>query len=110
MLIRKLLLIGLLTIFIVSCEKNDIVEDRYVIFTSDSSGVFGQVLNGQSSYLYPNIPYKVFSGEIILFDRPYQTNVNIFKVTADVGLYDYFSPNNFHYSLNNQYILTIETK
>lgn len=104
---KTLLIFMALSFFIFSCKKEPINYDKYLIFNSDSSNVFGIMLS-DSSIIHPNIAYKVINGQIILFDKSHNSNPNIFQVNIDVGQYNYFSPSNFHYSLKNDFVFTVK--
>lgn len=104
-----LITIVLLSVF-VSCKKQTLIlEPKYIIFTSDSSGVYGKILNTTpDKFLYSGIPYEVVAGQRILFARNDTTKTIQFNLTVDVGKYNYFSPNNqYHYRLTNQYVIII---
>ena len=95
MKIVKTLIIALL---ISSCNKSEIVNDRNVLFNSDSLNVFGKL--SDSRLIYPNIEYKLNVKETIGFDRLYTTNTNNFKVIVFVD--------GVKYNLNNDYFFTIK--
>ena len=99
-----------MSLFALSCKKEPINNnDKYIIFNSDSSNVFGMILHiNDSSIIYPNIAYKVTVGQIILFDRAYSSNANMFKLNIDIGSYEYYHPDNIHTNLVNQFIITIK--
>ncbi len=106
---KKLSLFIVASLILFSCKKEPITnQDRYLIFNSDSTNVFGMFLD-DSTKIYPNTAYKVLDGRTILFDRPCDTTVtNHFKLNIDLGPDNYFSINNIHYSLVNDYIFTIK--
>ncbi len=108
---KLLLLFIAITLFSAfSYTNNNSNECKYIIFTSDSLGVYGELLNGDDKiYLYPNKPYMVQSGQRIMFDREHLSKSNRFNITADVGKYNFFTSNNlYHYRLTNDYLIIIK--
>ncbi len=106
-----LLLVSLIILSSFSYEKSEAdIDNIYLIFTSDSLGVYGTILNdSENKFLFPGKPYKVLKGQIILFDRNYSASTNRFCLTADVGKCNYFSKENFyHYRLTNQYVIVVK--
>jgi hypothetical protein len=103
-----LLLISLSSLSVSRSNETD-AEYSYIIFVSDSSGVFGTVLNNTgNTSLYPNMPYKVLKGQRILFDRKHSSQTNRFAITADIGKYNHFtSENQYHYRLTNNYLIVV---
>src|ERR1022692_1965905 len=97
----KVLMLIIITLFLFSCKK-EIINDKYVIFSSDSSNVVGVI--GSSTILYQNVAYKVTQGQTILFEKP---QYGWFHLNIEVGPRNYYSPDNFRYTFDNQYILTI---
>lgn len=96
----------------ISCKKDTIeapIESRYVIFVSDSTNVYGTIEEGgKLQYLYPHIAYEVESGQRIIFTRKYIEGTIFFSITADIGKYDHFTPNNqYHYHYKNEYTLIV---
>ncbi len=108
-IISQLILIVLFSAMF-SCKKERGNEAKYLIFTSDSSGVYGKILNDtQKGYIFSGQPCPVIEGQRILFDREYSTNANRFNITADIGKYNYFTPNNqYHYRLTNEYLIVVK--
>jgi len=107
---KKISLFIVVSLILFSCKKEPLSNrDKYLIFNSDSTNVFGMFLD-DSTKIYPNTAYKVLDGRTILFDRPYDTSnvTNHFKLNIDVGPDNYFSNNNTHYSLVNDYIFKIK--
>jgi hypothetical protein len=78
------------------------MDRKYIIFNSDSTHVFG-ILNLRE--INVNVPYEVFQGDRIIFCRHPETSG--FNINADVGKYNYFDKDNYHYSLTNEYVITI---
>jgi hypothetical protein len=105
-----LLFIAIVLFSAFSLKNTNSNECKYIIFTSDSLGVFGELLNGEiKTYLYPNKPYIVQTGQRVMFDREHQSKSNRFNITAEVGKHDFFSPDNFyHYRLTNDYLIIIK--
>lgn len=105
-----LLFIAILLFSAFSYQNENSNECKYIIFKSDSIGVYGELLKGAiKTHLYPNIPYEVKRGERILFDREYFKKTNRFNITADVGKYNFFTPDNlYHYRLINDYMIIIK--
>ena len=91
-------------------KKEAPIEDKYLIFNSDSLNVFGKILGDPSDrVLYPNRPYKVLEGQRVLFYRRAPFNTVFFRITADVGKFNSFNPDNQnHYHLVNEYILIVK--
>jgi hypothetical protein len=84
---------------------------QYLIFNSDSLDVVGKIIGDPADrFLYPNKPYEVLNEQRILFFRQGDSaNTVFFRVTADVGNYNYFTPvNQYHYHLVNEYILIVK--
>ena len=84
---------------------------KYLIFNSDSLSVVGKIIGDPSDrYLYPNRPYEVLKAQRVLFFRQGDSaNTVFFRVTADVGNNNYFTPDNqYHYHLINEYVLIVQ--
>lgn len=116
-------LLGVIISFVLlstfSCKKEDslspskneaAIETKYLIFNSDSANVLGRILNDPSDrLLYPNRPYVVLEGQRILFFRGDSVNTIFFRINADIGQYNYFTPDNQnHYQLKNEYIIVVK--
>jgi hypothetical protein len=113
-----LLLISITLLSEYTCKKEPIelpknvarAESKYLIFDSDSLSVVGKIIGDPSDrFLYPNRPYEVLKDQRVLFFRQGDSaNTVFFRVTADVGNNNYFTPDNqYHYHLVNEYILIV---
>jgi len=104
------LLISIILLSAFSSNRENADDYRYIIFTSDSLGVIGKILNDlKNQNLYPDTPYKVYEGQRILFERKHLASANRFNITADIGKYNYFTPNNrYHYRLTNDYLIIVK--
>ena len=98
---KVLFLFIVLSLFLFSCKK-EVTIDKYIIFKSDSTNVFG-VLDGRT--INQNIAYKVLYGQRVEFRK--SNYLFMFKVNVQLGPDNYNSPNNITYSLNNEYIFII---
>lgn len=117
-LILLLILIVLLSEY--TCKKEPIellpkngisAGSKYLIFNSDTLSVVGKIIGDPSDrFLYPNRPYEVLKDQRILFFRQGDSaNTVFFRVTADIGNNNYFTPNNqYHYHLINEYVLIVQ--
>lgn len=115
-----LLFLSFVLLSMYSCKKEELmipskngsgIESKYLIFNSDSIHIVGKILGDPSDrLLYPNRPYEVLNEQRILFFRQGDSaNTIFFRITADVGKNNYFTPNNqYHYQLVNEYVLIIK--
>ena len=114
-----LLFLSLILLSMYSCKKEEPMvpskngESKFLIFNSDSLYVVGKVIGDPADrFLYPNIPYEVSAGQRILFLKQGEENNNnavFFTIKADVGIYNYFTPNNqYHCLLRNEYVIIIK--
>lgn len=99
-----------------SCIKKDIkpLEQKYLIFNSDSSNTFATNINNNDTIL-PNIIYKVYDNDIFSFDRILKdsntlnnNNAKYFNVKYSIGYYEGWSIYNYNYIETNQYILYVK--
>ena len=114
-----LLLISITLLSEYTCKKEPIelpknvarAESKYLIFDSDSLSVVGKIIGDPSDrFLYPNRPYEVLKDQRVLFFRQGDSaNTVFFRVTADIGNNNYFTPDNqYHYHLINEYVLIVQ--
>lgn len=98
----KMLFFLIFVSFLFSCKKEH-SNEKYIIFKSDSTNAFG-VIDGNLN-IYQNIPYKVLNGQTIIFEK--SNYAFMFHLIIQVGPDNFYSPNNYQYTFDNQYELTI---